>query len=297
LSEEEPTEKNKTAENPEASQEHQPPSLPFQGAVVSSDSSATKMPIPAVDRNAEEEAYKRRQMTLMERQARAAERLNCISAWAAGVGVVAMLILIGTLLVTKQSADTAQKQLDMSERPWVGIDRVEPVSPLNFDRTGGHLSLSFYMTNFGHSPARDIRVIARLVPLPLDKDHWDFAAEQKALCVSFRYLHDENGWAVTTIFPNSNDVVRYPPDVGANIAPDEIKKATMYPVPKQTLNLIYLLGCIDYRFTYSEDHHQTGFAYMVTPKNLSISGKEFTPIGSYDSGSLQLTLAGATDAD
>ena len=32
-----------------------------------------------------------------------------------------MLILFGTLLTAKQSTDTAARQLELSERPWVSI--------------------------------------------------------------------------------------------------------------------------------------------------------------------------------
>jgi len=60
--------------------------------------------------------------------------LNVITVIAASVGLVGLIILIYTLNATriaanasKTQAGTAQKQFELSERPWLGIDDVKMV--------------------------------------------------------------------------------------------------------------------------------------------------------------------------
>ncbi|MGO9401853.1 MAG: hypothetical protein ACLPVW_00120 [Terriglobales bacterium] len=52
----------------------------------------------------------------------------------------------------KNAAETAQKQLEMSERPWVDAI-VTPDGPFDFNVNGANIHLKFQLLNTGHSPA------------------------------------------------------------------------------------------------------------------------------------------------
>jgi len=129
---------------------------------------------------------------------------------------LAVVVAIGLLIVnicqmrstekaaiaSKNSADTAAKELELSERPWISADIVHN-GPLMFDSSGASLSVRVLIRNTGHSPALNTTVVP-LVSLGAQ----DFAAavmQPDNRCENFiqAELKDSSG---TTVFPSEQPI-------------------------------------------------------------------------------------------
>jgi hypothetical protein len=62
---------------------------------------------------------------------------------------------MSTLWVTKQSADTAREQLELSMRPWVSVE-FDILQPLSFDTQGVSIKVRLRIKNIGHSVASKV---------------------------------------------------------------------------------------------------------------------------------------------
>jgi hypothetical protein len=80
----------------------------------------------------------------------------------------------------KSAADTAAKQLEMTDRPWVAIE-VAITSPLIYDDKGVRLDFSFVPKNIGHSPAQNVLIAPELLPVFMGDD---VSEAQKRICKS-----------------------------------------------------------------------------------------------------------------
>src|ERR1035438_1237169 len=60
----------------------------------------------------------------------------------------------------KSAADTAAKQFETSERPWVDAD-IRLDGPLSFNVNGANLPLVFQLLNSGHSAALAVQIAVR----------------------------------------------------------------------------------------------------------------------------------------
>ncbi len=108
-----------------------------------------------------------------------------LSRWTFKVAVAALAIStiysVFTLLIffqtkkaanaAKSAAETAAKQLELSERPWVDAD-IRINGPLRFNANGANLDVLVTSRNSGHSPAFNATITPTLVtggPGPIDE--------------------------------------------------------------------------------------------------------------------------------
>jgi len=197
--------------------------------------------------------------------------------WAAtiieGIGLVVLIVYTyftyGQWAANKTAADaaasaaaTAARQLELSERPWVSA-KVAMVKPLTFTSRGGDLGLSILFVSTGHSVATDTLVRAKLVPGELERL---YSGKEAEWCRTLEH-RELYGKGIIRTVGNLGGSVLFPGDQGqqeetANITAEEITtalKAT--PLPGRIM--LMLLVCIDYRFTFSTEHHHTWYVFLL----------------------------------
>jgi hypothetical protein len=160
----------------------------------------------------------------------------------------------------KQAADTAQGQLEMSERPWLDVEVTE-VGPLVRTSNGFVISGRLKITNVGHSVAKEVYPNAILIVTGQSDIFYKASREQRRICDVARkqkVLPEFNLGPV--LFPGKE----YSTGFSGNVSNTEIDSESFRP-PKAPAKYILplVVGCVDYQFTFGGGHHQTGFIYSV----------------------------------
>jgi hypothetical protein len=158
------------------------------------------------------------------------------------------------------AAQTAQKQLELSERPWI---TAEPLSVGEFtvnERDDASVTVQFTFRNVGHSLAKAIVYTYGIASRELKNP----VTEQKDLCLNFR-----EGNA-----PYAKRVANQ--SIGFLPFPDEHLEAPLtFEVPMEDADRITkkfgtklpimirpaIFGCIDYQFSFSAGWHRTEFMF------------------------------------
>ncbi len=224
-------------------------------------------------------SWNAKQGEFWRRQLRIAKCLNLITAVAAGITAVAaaaavftLVYLYRTLKATESAANaannqaqaaliaagTAQKQLELSERPWVSAD-VSLAGPLIYkivagpriyEFSGAQISLRIVLKNTGNSPA--VAVSVQLAAYPNYRD--DALEQQHQLCDPLRRYAFNSG---PTIFPGQTMKEVY----SLTLSLKDIEKATRGSNAPFIDPMI--IGCVDYGFEFKPEHHQTGFISTI----------------------------------
>jgi hypothetical protein len=171
----------------------------------------------------------------------------------------------------KSAAETAASQLELTDRPWVTID-ASITAPLTYDGKTVQIAFSFIPKNIGHSPAQNVSIVPKLIPAFMGDD---VREEQKRVCDGAAQIN--NGFPAYVLFPEEP----YSQPIGLDL-------------PIETINLhwgklppgmeapgiipIAIIGCVDYTYTTSPKHHQTGFAFDVLTKDGRLPQKSLTPL-------------------
>jgi hypothetical protein len=193
-------------------------------------------------------------------------RLDKIGIRTAIVGVIVVAIstivsLWSALIVQHQSKIMASQQriMEAQQRPWISVE-VFPRDPIKFEKNGSfQLFYTAKAKNVGQTAAAGVDVDSEIVSLD-----WSDAAgirkEQNRFCDNIR-----------------NETFRTPDSYGFLLFPGEehifvqmstiMAKSMSYKVSndgsgKKAVNLM-IIGCADYQFYVSKDHHQTRFAYVI----------------------------------
>lgn len=210
-----------------------------------------------------EAARGERQKSYRSSQARLiniAAGLNVLTALAAFAGFGALYILYGTLEQTKTATKTAHDEYVASQRPWISIDEIKMNGPLAFGGpvgapTGAMMGVNARLKNHGHSIALNIRFRMKLVA-----DAGTFRDQEDALCKELGSVSDDV--ATYAIFPDES----IPVSGGDMMKADAIAQS-MAPWKKLNPNLTniipILVVCIDYRFSFGSEHHQTMYSYRI----------------------------------
>jgi hypothetical protein len=148
-----------------------------------------------------------------------------------------------------------QKQLEITDRPWVGVDVAikdkimfsEWVTERNVNRQIS-VPLSFSLKNYGASPARNITIIARLLPYPGNAHARELDGPEDKLCAESRKQAKEQPIRGITIFPDDTKIE---------------ESGTGYYVLNANEKILYsVLGCVDY--TYADGQHgRTAFRMLL----------------------------------
>jgi hypothetical protein len=191
--------------------------------------------------------------------------------------------------VMQGQLDTMKGQLELEHRPWISV-KVEPTSPLIFDKQGCTLVCKFTLTNVGHSVAKHVSLWTDFALLGLDNP----AEVRNKLCDIMKGPQNQNsdyGWL---LFPDQ-DTKEHRPIIAIS---ERIEKA-LEKKTFQGLNAIglHLVGCVDYpSLTDPKKRHQTRFEYIVSfvMPTSGVMGA-FDPIkGPYQPIILTPTLHGAS---
>jgi hypothetical protein len=97
-----------------------------------------------------------------------------------------------------QSANTASRQLEMADRPWVTID-IMIASPLTYEKDRVTMTFDFIPKNIGHSPAQNVLIVPELLPVFMGDDLRDM---QKRICDSANQV--TGAFPRYVIFPERN---------------------------------------------------------------------------------------------
>lgn len=152
------------------------------------------------------------------------------------------------------TAIMTERQLEMSERPWVSAD-AEIISPFTFDIRGAHVSIQFILKNIGHSPAVGIWIETTF--FILGQGHPNPVIEQKKVCDLIQQRSPDPRSLGYTLFPGD----QISQNITVNLNAVDIKKF------EKDIHAPFIAptvaGCVDYKFEFSQGHHQTGFVYDV----------------------------------
>lgn len=169
----------------------------------------------------------------------------------------------GALEAAKRSAQAAEASNVLnreiflaSERPWLKVG-VSIAGPIWYDAKNNgaiHVPISTMVTNVGKSPALNVKVRTH-IHLKKKEGYKPPSLEQDQIDLSNELKNDTLDFLEEIIFPG-----------------DSLSSAFSEMVSHETLEaatdshkflLMYVVGCVDYRFVGAEDHHQTWFLYDV----------------------------------
>jgi hypothetical protein len=174
-----------------------------------------------------------------------------------------------TAQAAKQSADVAKDTLVATNRPWISVD-IGIVSDLTYDAQGdARIEIKFDLKNVGKSPAANIVIDAEIVPI-----FGDAKSLQKT-------ISDRNNARPPTL--GDLGITLFPGDERTMVINLPISRASIEASNKEVwglsgektvdkTDLVYfptLLGCVDYKFTFSPGHHQTGFILNLRKRDWS----------------------------
>lgn len=191
-------------------------------------------------RRAEEEGYWRRQVFW-----------QCVTACAT---ICAFGAAIWYACIAKRQWETMQQQLEVAQRPWISV-AVSLAGPFTFTADGGAtLKVQFDLKNIGNSPARDVWIESEV--FLLDEERHDTVEEQSKLCEPMRRVSNSFG---EFLFPGEGF---HAPTLDVTIRQANVAKALKRSTSGGGITPT-IIGCADYRFAFTEDHHQTSFIYYL----------------------------------
>jgi len=176
-------------------------------------------------------------------------------------------------MAAKTASETAQKQLEQTERPWLKVSFSVQPPGITFQDGGMQLNIVPRIENIGHSVATGVVSPMKIfladdeeslfnAPLKRQKEFCDKLASQP---VSHRQETSE-----VAIFPSDSDsswgyglgLSKAEVDAAKDRGPASGTKATG---PKLLIPIVY--GCVDYVYGTSERHHQTRFILELQQVN------------------------------
>lgn len=197
-------------------------------------------------------------------------------------GIISLMLLKSSLVATqiaayaaKQSTEIAVKQLEISQRPWIGITEAVIATPLVVSPIKSEISIRFMLKNSGVSIANKVNISGHTV-----------------LGGSTAAIKNEELWC-RTWKPQSSA------GVGYLMLPGEIKTRTTgftfegpkIEIDEAGLTQMWLSGCIFY-FDQLEKLHRTPFRYILVTND----GKgAFRPSGTIHGTLKEFPAATAAD--
>jgi hypothetical protein len=170
--------------------------------------------------------------------------------------------------ITKQNNSIAAAKTEDPNRPWVSV-HPEIGSDLTYDAQGNaRVVINFILQNVGKFPAANVQVDAEIVPI-----FGDARPLQKAIADRNNLRPAGLGNLGVTIFPGPPQIISlnlpishtaieaFNKKMVVNYGADEAKKMGMMYLPT-------LVGVVDYKFTFAEGHHQTGFILDLRMRDL-----------------------------
>jgi hypothetical protein len=161
-----------------------------------------------------------------------------------------------TAEAAKNSADVAKDTLIVTNRAWISVN-IGIGSDLTYDAQGdARVVIKFVMKNVGNSPAVNVQVDPEFAVVFGDAQPF-----QKEISDRQKRRPAGLGNLGVTLFPGETQThSRNLPISRASIDAFNQKRSTDLGLKNVgTVFMPTLVGCIDYKFTFAEEHHQTGF--------------------------------------
>jgi hypothetical protein len=155
------------------------------------------------------------------------------------------------------AATTAMNQLNYSERPWISA-KIKIVGSVRFDdpttiakATTVHMLVT--LKNVGHSVALRANDWEDVIPIAFGGSWQPALDRQQMYCDAAR--SEVNRWG-NPMFPEQEDMH------GSTAGPAKTVLDAVKLMENGLVSLV-LVGCVDYRSTLDNIHHQTRFAYFL----------------------------------
>lgn len=167
----------------------------------------------------------------------------------------------------KQSADVAEKTLVATNRPWISVG-ISIGSDLTYDTQGdARVVINFVLKNVGNSPAANVQILSE-IPVVFG----DARPFQKAISDREKLRPAGLGNLGVTLFPGETQThARNLPISRVSI--EEFRRNMIadngWPEDMPMAFLPTLVGCVDYKFTFAEGHHQTGFILELRKRDVA----------------------------
>ena len=179
------------------------------------------------------------------------------------VNIFAMCAAKSAANAAKSAADTASRQLEMIDRPWI---KISVRSWVDFTFQNGNISWGVVVRtqNIGHSVATAIYPRAKLiVASTYSIDEPRMQAEKFCAEVTHTFESVKNNPSVwgDSIFPG--DYLEFPANLV--VIPSDVKNASFDGGSSLGNSLIpMLIGCVEYHYPSSDKPHRTQFVYGLS---------------------------------
>lgn len=205
------------------------------------------------------------------------ERAECRDRWrlrieiaTAVIGMIGLAALVVTLdqarIATEaavQSAVTARRQLELSERPWITAT-VTMTSPFSVERL---LAFEVSLKNVGHSVATDISVEAAIILYPHPdttpplKGPDEIDVRREHVCGEIARMVTPPEMGKLVLFPEEHGTIK----IETSVSHSAVESRTLMQPPDSSLFIEpILIGCVTYLSTVTARRHATGFTYILS---------------------------------
>ncbi len=200
------------------------------------------------------------------------------------------------------AAKTAANELDLSERPWIYAD-LAVSGQLVFDDPSTQAiatTLRFLVTlrNIGHSVALDVNDWEDIIPIPFGNSFDVALNRQRQYCDAVRKQNERGG---DPLFPDQDPLKHLAVTGPSKIVMDRVRSQIAGREQSMQTVMFIVVGCVDYRSTLNNLHHQTRFAYVLgkhdpDPKRPTMIGG-FEPHGIVEGLAIGYPVPGGNSVD
>jgi hypothetical protein len=184
-----------------------------------------------------------------------------VAAIVALLAAVAVFFLPSSQTGTNNPQQSEPQPLVLSQRPWVSAD-VAIAGPLFVEHNSPAVRLNITLRNTGNSPATSI------IPFPImtmrEQQPLNMLESQTRRCSTLRRPPGPGSGLGYTLFPGGTVTEYNTP----SMAREEIESIGFNIAP-------LIIICINYKFTFSDESHQTATIYLLGRRNPEYPGQAF----------------------
>jgi len=209
-----------------------------------------------------EEDHQSAQRKLGATQLRLAHRLNWITAIGAIVGAISSLGIIGSLIITKTTADDAHTALVAANRAWISSVSAT-LAALPSAPPAEAITVPVPFRNTGHEPATDASIVSGSDSIAIEATYDQIHAKEQAYenyCFSISEVKADTAAVSIVIFPGGSTTNDYSESI--TIKPDVIDWDAVYGK-----KYVFLHACVVYQ-TFGAVRHTSVCYYAQAGKTV-----------------------------
>jgi hypothetical protein len=177
-----------------------------------------------------------------------------IALWIGVVGVIG-IVLAGGFQLQGIISKAIVTETESTERPWIFLGNPTVSAPLKFFDAGAQITLLFPLKNTGKSPALNVSVQARLIPLTSKRSAPNI--EQDRLIAELKATPDGLVFGERTLFQNESVIFEQ----------QFFMDAAEYRSDQQITGLLpMMVACAVYRLKRGGERHYTCIVGALQPK-------------------------------